>query len=63
MFLDKEQINLLSCFLASYFEDLILEPIYGTLLRMHHRLYGKQLPFYDLDEYYEEEINAQDISF
>lgn len=64
MFLDKEQINLLSCFLTSYFEDLISGTnIWNSFVRMHHRLYGKQLPFYDLDEYYEEEINAQDISF
>ncbi|HOH23017.1 MAG TPA: DUF3843 family protein [Bacteroidales bacterium] len=64
MFLDKEQINLLSCFLTSYFEDLISGTnIWNSFVRMHHRLYGKQLPFYNLDEYYEEEINAQDVSF
>ena len=63
-FLDNEDINLLSCFLSSYFEDLISETnIWNSFVRIHKRLYNKQLPFYNLDEYYEEEINTQDISF
>lgn len=62
--LDNEDINLLSCFLTSYFEDFISETnIWNSFVRTHQRLYGKQLPFYTLDEYYEEEINPQDISF
>jgi len=63
-YLDNEDINLLSCFLTSYFEDLISETnIWNSFVRIHKRLYKKQLPFYNLDEYYEEEINTQDISF
>lgn len=63
-FLDNEDVNLLSCFLTSYFEDLISETnIWNSFVRIHQRLYNKQLPFYTLDEYYEEEINLQDISF
>lgn len=63
-YLDNEDINLLSCFLTSYLEDLISETnIWNSFVRIHLRLYGKQLPFYNLDEYYEEEINPQDISF
>ncbi len=63
-YLDKEYINLLSCFLTSYFEDLISETnIWNSFVRIHQRLYRKQLPFYNLDEYYEEEINPQDVSF
>ncbi len=63
-YLDNEDINLLSCFLTSYFEDLISETnIWNSFVRIHQRLYKKHLPFYNLDEYYEEEINPQDISF
>ncbi len=63
MFLDDEDIDLLSCFLTSYFEDLISGTnIWNSFVKVHHKLYRKQLPFYDLDEYYEEEINPQDIS-
>ena len=63
-YLDNEDINLLSCFLTSYFEDLLSETnIWNSFVRTHQRLYRKQLPFYNLDEYYEEEINPQDISF
>lgn len=63
-YLSKENINHLACFLTSYFEDIISETnIWNSFIRVHKRLYKKQLPFYDVDEYYEEEINAQDVSF
>lgn len=63
-FLDNEEISLLSCFLTSYFEDIISGTnIWNSFVSIHQRLYGKQLPFYVLDDYYEEEINQQDISF
>lgn len=63
-YMDKKDINLLSCFLTSYFEDLISETnIWNSFVKAHQRLYSKQLPIYVLDEYYEEEINPQDISF
>ncbi len=61
--LDDEEINTLSCFLTSYFEDLISGTnIWNTFVRLHQKLYKKKLPFYILDYYYEEEINIQDIS-
>ncbi len=63
-YLYPDDINLLSCFLTSYFEDLISKTnIWNSFVRIHQRLYRKYLPFYNLDEYYEEEINHQDISF
>jgi len=63
-YLDNEGITFLSCFLTSYFEDLISKTnIWNSFVRTHQRLYGKHLPFYNLDEYYEEKINPQDISF
>ncbi len=64
IYLDKKDVDILSCFLTSYFEDLISGTnIWNSFIRVHKRLYKKQLPFYNLDEYYEEEINPQDVSF
>ncbi len=64
MYLDKKQIDILSCFLTSYLEDLISETnIWNTFVKQHTFLYHKPLPFYNVDEYYEEEINVQDICF
>lgn len=63
-YLEKKDIDLLACFLTSYLEDIRSETnIWNTFVKTHKRLYKKQLPFYILDEYYEEEINLQDISF
>ncbi len=62
--LENEDINHLACFLTSYFEDIISETnIWNSFVRIHKRLYKKQLPFFLLDEYCENEINTQDISF
>ena len=55
--LDKKEIDVLSCFLTSYFEDLISETnIWNSFITTHKRLYNKQLPFYNLDDYFEDEI-------
>lgn len=63
-YLGKKNIDHLSCFLTSYLEDLKSGTnIWNTFVKMHKRLYKKQLPFYVLDEYTEEEINQQDVSF
>jgi len=62
--LDESDINLLSCLLASYFEDIISETnIFVAFTNKHKELYGKRLPFFDTTEYYEEEVNIQDIQF
>ena len=64
MHLDEKGIEFLACFLTSYFEDIISKTnIWNSFVRIHQRLYKKQLPFYNLNEYYEDEINIQDISF
>ena len=64
IYLAKMNIDYLACFLTSYLEDLISETnIWNSFVKTHKRLYKKQLPFYFLDEYYEKEINSQDISF
>jgi len=60
----EEGIDYLSCFLTSYFEDILSGTnIWNSFVRIHKRLYHKPLPFYNVDEYYEEEINVQDVSF
>lgn len=64
IYLQKEDLKTLSCFLVSYFEDIISETyIWNTFTSMHHKEYGKRLPLYNLDEYYEDEINVQDVGF
>jgi len=64
IYIDKKEIDLLSCFLASYLEDIISETnIWNSFVSIHYKLYHKKLPFYNTDYYYEKEINEQDISF
>jgi hypothetical protein len=64
MHLGQNQIDLLACFLVSYFEDLISDTnIWNTFVRLHRKFYGNPIPFYETSEYYEEEINIQDLSF
>ncbi|MEA2043359.1 MAG: DUF3843 family protein [Bacteroidota bacterium] len=63
-YLDREDINMLSCFITSYFEDIISETnIWTSFVELHQKLYNKKLPFYDTKDYYENEINEQDIRF
>jgi hypothetical protein len=63
-FIDSKQLNILSCFLTSYFEDIISDTqIWNTFVKEHQQLYHKPLPFYDIEEYYENEINLKDICF
>jgi len=62
--MNEDDINLLACFLTSYFEDLASETnIWNTFVRKHKQLYQKHLPFFDLEDYCEEEINVEDITF
>ena len=64
MFLEEEDYTLFSCFITSYFEDIISGTnIWKTFMNIYERLYGKKMPFYDTDEYFEDEINEQDIKF
>ena len=62
--LSKKNINILSCFLTSYLEDVISGTnIWNSFVKMHLRMYQKHLPFYPLSYYYEEDINVEDVSF
>lgn len=64
MYLDEQDFTMLSCFLASYFEDVISEiNIWRTFTGIHQKLYNKKLPFYDTNEYFDDEINLPDIAF
>ena len=63
-YLNPSGVNLVSCFLTSYFEDLISETnLWNSFISVHTRLYNKSLPFYELDDYYEKEVNYQDVCF
>lgn len=59
-----EETNTLACFLTSYFEDVISETnIWHTFIKKHEKLYGYPLPFYPLKNYFDDEINVQDVNF
>lgn len=63
-YLQPQEMDMLACFLTSYFEDLISETnLWNSFIKKHKELYNKQLPFYFLDRYYENEINLQDVNF
>ncbi|MFN5983322.1 MAG: DUF3843 family protein [Fluviicola sp.] len=63
----KEDVDpyLYSCFITSYFEDVISKTrIFETFRNKHQEMYGKPLPFFDCsDEYLNDEINPEDIAF
>jgi hypothetical protein len=62
--LNPEEVTDLACVITSYFEDVISETnIWNSFIKVNKRLYHKPLPFYDVSEYFEKEINIQDISF
>ncbi len=59
-----KDMNMLSCFLVSYFEDLISGTnLWNTFVKKNKELYGKPLPFFPCHTYYEEEINQEDVCF
>ncbi len=64
VYIDKMDLKYLSCFLASYFEDLISQTnLWTSFVNKHKELYNKALPFYNTREYYSQEINKQDVVF
>ena len=61
-YFDEDDIVNLSCFLTSYFEDIISETnVWNSFVSLHNKIYNKRLPFYDTSDYLEYEINIQDI--
>ncbi len=62
--LEKKKHREFACVLVAMFEDIISDTrIWSAFINKHHQLYGKYLPFYNLDEYYPDEINPQDVTF
>lgn len=59
-----DELNKMCCFLVCYFEDVISSiGIWRSFTKKHIDLYDKYLPFFQLDEYYPDEINPEDIFF
>lgn len=56
--------DFLAVFLTSYLEDLVSGiQIWNTFTQENKKRTGRELPFVNLDEYYTEEINPQDVTF
>ena len=54
----------LSCMMICYFEDIISKTgLWTSFIDKHHELYGKYLPFFDMNEYQYGDINLADIQF
>jgi hypothetical protein len=63
-YLSEDEVDLLPCFLASWFEDIVSGTnIWNSFISMHFEKYGKKLPFYNTKEYFDGEINLQDVTF
>jgi len=54
----------LACMLSCFFEDMVSQTgIWTSFTNEHNKLYGKYLPFYDMEEYDHEDVNLADIQF
>ena len=54
----------LTCMLACYLEDTVSKTgMWTSFIDEHHHLYGKYLPFYDMEGYEHGKINLADIQF
>ena len=54
----------LACMLTCYLEDIISQTgMWTAFINEHFRLYGKYLPFYDMEGYEPGDINLADIQF
>lgn len=61
---DVNELKWISIFLTCYFEDIISQAgIFQAFTSKHYELYNKHLPFYEIKEYYSDEINQEDIKF
>lgn len=59
-------LSLFSLHSAAYFEDVISGVgLFAAIRNMHQKLCGRKLPFFtfDNDDYFDDEINPQDIQF
>jgi len=63
---DEELRKIVSLTVAAYFEDVVsYTGLWQAFTRMHKKMYGKYLPFYDTgaEDYYDDEVNPQDVIF
>ena len=64
LIINDEDIKKLSCILTCYFEDIISGTgIWNIFININKEKTGKILPFYDCSDYYEDEINKNDLKF
>lgn len=63
--LSDEEAREISCCLAAYFEDVVSQTnIWRSFVTENRKLYGTPLPFYKTgDNYFDDEINYEDICF
>jgi hypothetical protein len=63
--LTKEEAIRTALGMSAYFEDVISQlNIWKSFINEHKRLYGKYLPFYQVDDhYYDDEVNLEDTTF
>jgi len=63
-FLSGAEAVSLTCLLVGYFEDVISQTrVWKTFTETHEALYHTPLPFYFPKEYFEDEINQEDVFF
>ena len=61
---NDEDLKQISCVIVGYFEDIISNiGLWKTFVNQHQKMYGKKLPFYQIEEYYDNEINEEDVCF
>jgi len=62
--LQKDDIEDLCCYLSCYLEDVVSGiGLMRAFTEQHRELYAKDLPFYNPAEYYNDDINREDIYF
>ncbi len=64
--LDQDLRLMISLNIAQYFEDIVGDlGIWASFTAKHQELYGKPLPFYelDVDDYYPDELHEEDIKY
>ena len=62
--ISPSQVKTYFCFIASYLEDLISETnLWNSFVSTHFEMYKRYLPFYQPDEYFQNELNPEDIVF
>ena len=62
--LSVSEVKEMCCFLTCYFEDIMSQTnIWKAFTTKHYELYNKFVPFQNQEDYFEDEINLEDIQF